>query len=131
MYQRSVNASNGCVDIAIDYAFAQEGKPYSDLPCYNRTGECCRFGPNCFDSAGLIYVAYRQARQKVPPTHQGYPGGLKSVGVGNAKPGDILWRSGHVGLLGKNDKVVHLSNPNRGVYILSLSNFKQFLQTHI
>ncbi|KAK2944236.1 hypothetical protein BLNAU_20846 [Blattamonas nauphoetae] len=120
------NATNGCVETAVGYATKQNGKGYSQNQCTGRAGECCRLGPNCFDCSGLVYMAYKQAGKSVPTTTRGYPGGLKSVGVGNAKPGDILWRSGHVGLVINNNQVVHAANPTRGVYILSLSSFKQY-----
>ncbi|KAK2950946.1 hypothetical protein BLNAU_14136 [Blattamonas nauphoetae] len=125
------NATNGCVETAVSYAFAQNGKGYSQNQCTGRAGECCRLGPKCFDCSGLVYMAYKQAGKKVPTSTGGYPGGLSSVGLGNARPGDILWRSGHVGIVGNGNQVIHAANPTRGVYIMTLANFKQYLSpTH-
>ncbi|KAK2959516.1 hypothetical protein BLNAU_5565 [Blattamonas nauphoetae] len=114
------NTTNGCVDAAVNYAFAQNGKGYSQNQCSGRAGECCRLGPNCFDCSGLVYMAYKQSGRTVPTTTRGYPGGLANVGVNNAQPGDILWRTGHVGLVGYNNQAVHAANPTTGVVILSL-----------
>ncbi|KAK2947620.1 hypothetical protein BLNAU_17453 [Blattamonas nauphoetae] len=115
------NATNGCVDTAVRYAFAQKGKGYSMAQCTGAAGQCCRLGPKCFDCSGLVYMAYKKAGKKVPGTTYGYPGGLKSVGVKNAKPGDLLWNKGHVGMVGYNGQTIHAANPKDGVVVLSTS----------
>jgi len=46
-------------------------------------------------------MAYKSAGKTVPTSTGGYPGGLREVTGQALQPGDILWRSGHVGLYSK------------------------------
>ncbi|KAK2962854.1 hypothetical protein BLNAU_2289 [Blattamonas nauphoetae] len=120
------NSSNGCVDTVVSYSFKQNGKGYSQAQCTGRAGECCRLGPNCYDCSGLVYMAYKQAGITAPITTYGYPGNFKAVGLANAQPGDVLWNTGHVGIVGYNNQVIHAANPTRGIYIMTLANFKTY-----
>lgn len=103
--------------VAASYAKAQVGKGYSQQ---------ARLGPNSFDCSGLVKMAWKHAGKTVPNTTSGYPGGLKAVS-GALQPGDILWRSGHVGLYVGNNQVVNAENPRTGVRQRDLSYFKKYL----
>jgi cell wall-associated NlpC family hydrolase len=46
--------------------------------------------------------------------------------LGNAKPGDLVWYSGHIGIYIGNGKVVHASNPKNGI-IISNVNYRKIL----
>ncbi|KAH7816096.1 uncharacterized protein MONOS_5128 [Monocercomonoides exilis] len=118
--------SNG-IDEVVKYAFNQVGKGYSQAQCTGRAGECCRLGPNCFDCSGLVYKAYSQIGKKVPSTTSGYPSsGIKTVSLSSVKAGDILYRSGHVGLVGNNGQAVHAANSKKGVVSMSVSDFIKY-----
>jgi cell wall-associated NlpC family hydrolase len=61
--------------IAINFALAQVGKPYTQYPggpvhlwCGRGGGGCTRNGPDCYDCSGLTAMAYRQAAITIGPT---------------------------------------------------------------
>ena len=47
-------------------------------------------------------------------------------GVANAKPGDLVWYSGHIGIYIGNNQIVHASNPKNGI-IISDVNYRTIL----
>jgi cell wall-associated NlpC family hydrolase len=56
-------------------------------------------GPNAFDCSGLTMWCYRQAGISIPRVDTSQRAAAKSVlPVSEAQPGDILWKSGHVGI---------------------------------
>ncbi len=61
--------------IAVNFAIAQDGKPYTQYPagpvnlwCGVGGGGCTRNGPDCFDCSGLTGAAYKQAGITLGPT---------------------------------------------------------------
>lgn len=60
--------------IAVNFAIAQAGKPYTQWPanpalsCGRGGGGCTRTGPNCWDCSGLTSTAYKQAGINLGPT---------------------------------------------------------------
>jgi cell wall-associated NlpC family hydrolase len=109
--------SMGPGDAAANFARAQVGKGYS---------QAARLGPNSFDCSGLVLKAYQAAGKNVPTTTSGYPGGLQRVN-GNPQTGDILWKSGHVGMYVGNNQVVHAANARKGVEIRDMNYYKTYL----
>jgi cell wall-associated NlpC family hydrolase len=56
-------------------------------------------GPNAFDCSGLTQWCYRQAGISIPRVDTSQRAAARSVlPVSEAQPGDILWKSGHVGI---------------------------------
>jgi cell wall-associated NlpC family hydrolase len=103
--------------VAVAYARAQVGKGYSQQ---------ARLGPNSFDCSGLVLMAYKAAGKNVPTTTRGYPGGLMRVS-GQPQAGDILWKSGHVGMYIGNGQIVHAANSRVGVEQRSFDYYKKYL----
>jgi len=101
---------------AASFARAQVGKGYS---------QAARLGPNSFDCSGLVKTAWARAGVTVPNTTSGYPGGLRRVN--DLQVGDILWRSGHVGIYVGNNQVVNAENPRSGVQIRDLDWYKRYM----
>ncbi len=91
----------------VDYA-------YSKLGCdYVWAAE----GPYAFDCSGLVKCAYAQVG--IPLYHQsgvqGQAGEYRSLY--EAEPGDILWKSGHVGIYVGDGMCIHAANENVGVIL--------------
>jgi cell wall-associated NlpC family hydrolase len=105
-------------DSAASFARAQVGKGYS---------QAARLGPNSFDCSGLVKTAWANAGRSVPNTTSGYPGGLRRVDLNSIQPGDILWRSGHVGIYVGGGQVVNAENPRSGVQIRSLDWYQRYM----
>ena len=47
-------------------------------------------------------------------------------GLGNAKPGDLIWYSGHIGIYTGNGQIVHASNSRDGI-IVSKADYRPIL----
>ena len=79
-------------------------------------------GPNTFDCSGLVKWCYAQVGISIPRT----TGELKSYGtqisVSQALPGDILWKSGHVGIYIGNGQYIHAPQTGDVVKISSVSS---------
>ena len=91
--------------------------------CYSKLG--CAYiwgaeGPNAFDCSGLVKCAYEQIGVYLyhQSGSQGQEGAYRSVS--QAEPGDILWRSGHVGIYIGDGLCIHAANENVGVIISSV-----------
>ncbi|RAX19030.1 MULTISPECIES: C40 family peptidase [Actinomyces] len=71
-------------------------------------------GPSSFDCSGLVSYIYAQYGISIP--HQS--GQIRAIGTpisaDEARPGDILWWSGHVGLYAGNGMMVD-ATPSKGV----------------
>lgn len=94
---------------------------YSKLGCPYVWGAS---GPDTFDCSGLVMWCYAQAG--VYLDH--YSGSQKESGavipVSQAQPGDILWKSGHVGIYIGNGQYIHA--PQTGDVVKIASNVGRF-----
>ena len=81
-------------------------------------------GPDTFDCSGLTSAAYASAGVEISTSDAGQYDDpqFEHVAVSQAQPGDILWKSGHVGIYIGNNEFIHASNPTRGVVQESLSS---------
>lgn len=84
-------------------ALAQVGKPY----VYGATG------PNAFDCSGLCYYCGAPARS----SSSLYAIAKSRVPVSQARPGDVLWSSGHVGISLGGNSYVHAEDERAGVTV--------------
>lgn len=108
----------------VDYALSRIGCPYV----------WGAEGPNSFDCSGLVRWSYLQVGISLP--HQS--GALYRVAtwrgpVSEARPGDVLWRSGHVGIAVGYGGVPYVHAPTFGAYVrdtdsLSWSGFTHALR---
>ena len=88
------NGSGGSSDVpsygsVVDYAMSRIGCPYV----------WGAEGPNAFDCSGLVRWAYLQIGVSLPHQSEALYNCASWRGpVSEARPGDVLWRSGHVGI---------------------------------
>ena len=92
----------------VDYAMSRIGCPY----------EWGAEGPNSFDCSGLVTWAYRQIGMYVPHQSESqYNAARQRVPVSEARPGDVLWRYGHVGIAVSNGGTHYVHAPDRGLLV--------------
>ena len=91
-------------------------------------------GPDSFDCSGLVTWAYRQLGIELPHQSEAQMAcATRVVSVSEARPGDVLWRYGHVGIAGGYGGTPYVHAPTFGAYVrntdsLSWSNFTNALQ---
>lgn len=108
------NAGGGAVaDIpsygsVVDYALSRIGCPY----------EWGAEGPDSFDCSGLVTWCYRQIGVYVPHQSEAQKAAARQiVSVAEARPGDVLWRYGHVGIAVGYGGVPYVHAPNDGLLV--------------
>src|SRR5665811_1330798 len=82
-------------------------------------------GPNAYDCSGLTTAAYKQAGITLPRTSSAQFGVGTAVTLAQLQPGDLVfYYSGisHVGIYIGNGRIVHASNPTRGVVTDSVTS---------
>ena len=91
-------------------------------------------GPDSFDCSGLVTWAYRQLGIELPHQSEAQMArATRVVSVSEARPGDVLWRYGHVGIAGGYGGTPYVHAPTFGACVrntdsLSWSNFTHALQ---
>ncbi|MFJ5843252.1 NlpC/P60 family protein [Streptomyces shenzhenensis] len=107
--------AGGRAKTAIDFAYAQLGKPY----------EWGSTGPNSFDCLGLVGAAWRSAGVSLPRTiKQMYDAGRK-VSQADLQPGDIIYwynDSQHNGLYIGGGKAIHAPRTGKNIEIAPVSS---------
>ncbi len=92
----------------VDYALSRKGCPYI-------WGD---EGPDSFDCSGLVTWAYRQVGMYLPHQSESqYSVARQRVPVSEARPGDVLWRYGHVGIAVGYGGVPYVHAPTPGAYV--------------
>ena len=90
--------------------------------CYSQTK---RDGNPCYDCSSLVYYAWRAAGKNIGATNtRMYPGNTHRVSASSLQPGDILWRSGHVGMYLGAGKYVNAENPANGIQVRTFNAAK-------
>lgn len=117
----SSNGSASTADLGqqiADYAMKFIGNPY----VYGGTSLT-----NGADCSGFVQSVYKHFGISLPRTsgEQGKSGRAVD-GLDNAKPGDLVWYSGHIGIYIGNGKIVHASNPKNGI-ITSNATYRTIL----
>ncbi len=102
----------------VNYAVQFVGNPY----VYGGTSLT-----NGADCSGFVQSVYAHFGISLPRTsgEQG-ASGRKVDGIENARPGDLVWYSGHIGIYMGNGKLVHASNPKNGIMISNV-NYRPIL----
>ncbi|WP_328773903.1 C40 family peptidase [Streptomyces sp. NBC_00286] len=104
---------------ALDFAYAQLGKPY----------EWGATGPNSYDCSGLTGAAWRAAGVSLPRTvQQQYDAGRK-VAKSDLQPGDIIYwynSTQHNGMYVGNGKAIHAPRTGKNVEIVPLDSMPFF-----
>ena len=122
--RRSGGGSAGDNSAAYSYACSRIGCPYV----------WGAEGPDSFDCSGLVTWAYRQLGIELPHQSEAQMArATRVVSVSEARPGDVLWRYGHVGIAGGYGGTPYVHAPTfdacvRNTDSLSWSNFTNALQ---
>lgn len=109
--------ASGNARAALQFAFAQIGKPY-------RFGGT---GPNSFDCSGFTQAAWRTAGVQLPRTTwtQWSWGAGRRVPLDALQPGDLLFSKGlgHMGMYAGNGKMIHSPQTGDVVKVVSLDGY--------
>ncbi len=117
----------------VNCALEQLGKPY----IWGATG------PSSFDCSGLVMFCYNEAGVETPrqstdmhntfSNSSDWEASVISSGY-KAHPGDVLWKSGHVGLVYEVDSngsiITYIHAPQRNDYV-KISDFKDYSFTEV
>ncbi|MGW7170063.1 NlpC/P60 family protein [Streptomyces sp. NPDC054884] len=111
--------ASGRAKAALDFAYAQLGKPY----------EWGSTGPNSFDCSGLTGASWRAAGVSLPRTvKQQYDAGRK-VARSDLQPGDIIYwynDNQHNGMYVGNGKAIHAPRTGKNIEIVPLDSMPFF-----
>ncbi|MET7336618.1 NlpC/P60 family protein [Nonomuraea sp. NPDC005650] len=109
--------ASGNARAALQFAFAQVGKPY-------RFGGT---GPGSYDCSGLTQAAWRQAGVELPRTTwtQWSWGSARRVPLNALQPGDLLFSKGlgHMGMYAGNGKMVHAPQTGDVIKVVNLDDY--------
>lgn len=114
----------GSYDSVVGYAMSRIGCPYV----------WGAEGPDSFDCSGLVTWAYRQVGISLPHQSEAqYSAAARVVSVSEARPGDVLWRYGHVGIAVSAGGSHYVHAPTFNAYVrdtdsLSWAQFTNALQ---
>jgi len=101
----------------IDYAISRLGCPY----VWGATG------PDTFDCSGLTSWCYKQIGMWITRTTETQKANARGVyPVGQAQPGDVLYRYGHVGLATVNGGGTYIHAPQTGDVVRYANNGSSF-----
>ncbi|GAA2641314.1 C40 family peptidase [Streptomyces vastus] len=111
--------ASGRAKAALDFAYAQLGKPY----------EWGATGPNSYDCSGLTGASWRAAGVSLPRTvKQQYDAGRK-VARSDLQPGDIIYwynDNQHNGMYVGNGKAIHAPRTGKNIEIVPLDSMPFF-----
>jgi cell wall-associated NlpC family hydrolase len=107
--------ASGSAKKALDFAYAQLGKPYS----YGATG------PGSYDCSGLTMKSWAAAGVNITRTTNSQWAAVKHVSRSDLQPGDLVFFSGlsHVGMYVGGGKFIHAPHTGTNVQIASLSGY--------
>lgn len=98
----------------VDKAMTKLGTPYK----WGATG------PNTFDCSGFTQWVYRQNGISIPRTSAEQKSAGKVISLSELQPGDIVWRSGHVGIYIGGGQYIHAPHTGDVVKVSSMSSGK-------
>ncbi|MFC7330371.1 NlpC/P60 family protein [Marinactinospora rubrisoli] len=109
-------SASGNARSALDYAYAQLGKPYT----YGAAG------PDTFDCSGLTMRAWGAAGVSLPRTSQAQASAGQQVSRDALQPGDLVFfyeGLTHVGIYAGNNQMVHAPRTGKNVEVVSLAGY--------
>jgi cell wall-associated NlpC family hydrolase len=98
------------IAVVLKTAHKQLGKPYV----------WAAVGPNAFDCSGFTMYVWQKAGVHLPHNSGAQRGATKPVALDKARPGDLIFSSGHVGLYIGKGKMIHAPHSGRVVEIAPL-----------
>jgi peptidoglycan DL-endopeptidase CwlO len=106
--------ASGSARTALNYAYAQLGKPY----CYGGAG------PSCFDCSGLTMKSWGAAGVGLPHNAAAQYNATRRVAYADLQPGDIVFFNGlgHNGMYVGGGKMIHAPHTGTDVQIVSISS---------
>ncbi|GAA3736353.1 C40 family peptidase [Salinactinospora qingdaonensis] len=108
--------ASGNARAALDFAYAQVGKPY----VYGASG------PDSYDCSGLTMRAWAQGGVSLPRTTYAQAEVGQRVSRSALQPGDLVFfygSLGHMGIYAGNGQMVHAPRTGRNVEVVSLSGY--------
>ncbi|MBB6119302.1 NlpC/P60 family protein [Nocardiopsis algeriensis] len=114
--QAYTGSASGNAAAALDFAYAQIGKPY----IFGGTG------PDGYDCSGLVQAAWRYAGVDLPrTTYAQAEVGTRIYDMNALQPGDIMFFSGlgHDGLYAGNGQMVHAPRTGRNIEVVGLAAY--------
>ncbi|NYJ37213.1 C40 family peptidase [Nocardiopsis aegyptia] len=110
-------AASGNARTALDFAYAQIGKPY----IWGGTG------PNGYDCSGLTQAAWAAAGVSLPRTTYDQVNAGTRVSWENMQPGDLIFfygaSPGHVGMYAGDGVMVHASTSSKPIGTVTLNDY--------
>lgn len=107
--------ASGRAKTALDFAYAQLGKPY----------EWGSTGPNSYDCSGLTGAAWRAAGVSLPRTVVQQYNATPKVARADLQPGDIIYwynNSQHNGMYVGNGKAIHAPRTGKNIEIADVDS---------
>ncbi|GAA0371332.1 NlpC/P60 family protein [Actinoallomurus spadix] len=109
--------ASGSARAALNYAYAQLGKPY----IYGGTG------PQGYDCSGLTMMSWRAAGVSLPRVVPDQYNATRRVAQSDVQPGDLVFLSGngHVGMMVDSGHFIHAPRTGENVMISPLAGYWQ------
>ncbi|HEU5159885.1 MAG TPA: NlpC/P60 family protein [Streptosporangiaceae bacterium] len=106
--------ASGSARTALNYAYAQLGKPY----CYGGAG------PSCFDCSGLTMKAWGAAGVGLPHNAAAQYNATPRVAFADLRPGDLVFMKGlgHMGMFVGGGKMMHAPHTGTVVKIVDITS---------
>ncbi|WP_067885277.1 C40 family peptidase [Actinomadura chibensis] len=106
--------ASGPARLALNFAFAQRGKPYG----WGDTG------PNSYDCSGLTMKAWAAAGVNITRTTNSQWAATKRVAKSDLQPGDLVFFSGlsHVGMYVGNGQMIHAPSTGKTVTVVNITS---------
>ncbi|AOZ72970.1 hypothetical protein BK816_06440 [Boudabousia tangfeifanii] len=82
--------------------------------------------PSGFDCSGFTSYVYRQVGINLPHSSGAQRGHGTQVSAAAAKPGDLVWHPGHVGIYIGGGKMIHSPRPGKGVEVVPVRGGDRF-----
>jgi peptidoglycan DL-endopeptidase CwlO len=109
--------ASGSARTALNYAYAQLGKPY----IYGGTG------PKGYDCSGLTMMSWKAAGVSIPRVVPDQYNAVHHVSQSDVQPGDLVFLDnlGHVGMMVSSGSFIHAPRTGENVMVSSLAGYWQ------